>query len=112
MLIYRDISNFVGDSAVLVHNDCGNSSDKGVGGKGWVGDKTWRGNVNTVSQGGTITALNGGIPTESQAIQLINQAGGNILRIEGPHMFPNPHDFAHINYLTSTGTKGTIRILK
>ena len=77
---------YVGESAVLVHNTCGgNSSLRGVGGKGWVGDKTWRENVSTVGKGGTITSLNGGVPSKAQAMQLIDQSGGTALRIEGAH---------------------------
>lgn len=96
----------MGVNAVLVHNSC----DKGVGGKGWTGDKTWRENVDTVDNGGTITSLNGGIPSQNQAIELIKQAGGSVLRIDGPHPYPNPHTFPHINYLTRNGIKGTIQI--
>ncbi|MBE6630735.1 MAG: hypothetical protein E7624_07810 [Ruminococcaceae bacterium] len=104
---------YVGKSTVLVHNTCGgNSSSRGVGGKGWVGDKTWRENVSTVGKGGTITSLNGGIPSKAQAMQLINQSGGTALRIEGAHQFPNPHNYPHINYVTSTGVKGTIKIFE
>ena len=104
---------YVGKNAVLVHNTCGgNSSSRGVGGKGWVGDKTWRENVSTVGNGGTITSLNGGVPTKAQAMQLINQSGGTPLRIEGAHEFPNPHNYTHINYVTSSGVKGTIKIFE
>ena len=104
---------YVGRSAVLVHNTCGgNSSSRGVGGKGWVGDKTWRENVSTVGNGGTITSLNGGVPTKAQAMQLINQSGGTPLRIEAAHQFPNPHNYTHINYVTSCGVKGTIKIFE
>ena len=104
---------YVGKSSVLVHNDCGgNSSSRGVGGKGWVGDRTWRKNVSTVGKGGTITSLNGGVPSKAQAMQLINQSGGTALRIEGAHQFPNPHNYSHINYVTSTGVKGTIKIFE
>ena len=103
---------FVGNGdGVLVHNNCDPQPSRGVGGKGWTGDVTWRENVETVGKGGTITSLNGGIPTRSQAIQLINQSGGTVLRIEGAHRMPNPHNYTHINYLTQTGVKGTIQIL-
>ena len=100
---------YVGDSAVLVHNACG---QRGVGGKGWVGDKTWRGNVKTIDGGGTITSLDGGIPTVGEARSLIEQAGGTVLRVEGGHLPPNPHTFSHINYLTKNGLKGTIQIME
>ena len=103
---------YVGDSALLVHNSCGQTQSRGVGNKGWVGDKTWKENVATVKNGGTITSLNGGIPTEGQAIRLINESGGKILRIEGAHHFPNPHRYPHINYLTAQKIKGAIRILE
>ena len=96
----------VGSASVLVHNKC----NKGVGDQGWGGDATWRHNVNTVGNGGTIEQLRGGIPTQSQGVKLIEQAGGSILRIEGPHQFPNPHTYDHINYLVR-GIKGTLRIL-
>lgn len=43
-------------------------------------------------------------------MQLIKQSGGTALRIEGAHQFPNPHNYSHINYVTSTGAKGTIKI--
>lgn len=103
---------YVGFSGILVHNTCSSTSTKGVGGKGWVGDKTWRKNVSTMGRGGTIMSLNGGIPTKDQAISLINQSGGTVLRIEGSHLFPNPHNYSHINYVTDIGKKGTIRIIK
>ena len=104
---------YVGYTAVLVHNTCGEkSSSRGVGGKGWVGDKTWRENVSEVGKGGTITSLNGGVPTKAQALQLISQSGGTNPRIDPAHQYPNPHNYPHINYVTSTGIKGTIRILE
>lgn len=87
-----------------------NQNKKGVGGKGWRGDKTWRNNVKKINEGGTIKDLNGIIPTDEEAISLINEAGGKVVRIEGPHNYPNPHNFKHINYVTSNGKKGTIQI--
>ena len=95
-----------------MHNDCGNSNLRGVGGKGWVGDKTWRANVAEVAKGGDVKLLNGAIPTKNEAIRLINQSGGTVLRIEGGHEFPNPHNFPHINYETIDGVKGTIQIFE
>lgn len=61
---------------------------------------------------GTITSLDGGIPTVGEATSLINQAGGTVLRVEGAHLPPNPHTFPHINYMTQSGLKGTIKILE
>ncbi len=100
---------YVGINGILVHNTC---CQRGVGGKGWVGDKTWRGNVKTIDGGGTITSLDGGIPTVGEATSLIKEAAGTVLRVEGGHLPPNPHTFSHINYLTKNGVKGTIQILE
>ena len=83
---------------------------RGVEGKGWRGDQTWRNDVSTVRNGGTINDLNGRIPTRSEAIDLIKESGGRVTRIEGPHNAPNPHNFHHINYTTQSGARGTIRI--
>ena len=84
---------------------------RGVGGQGWRGDRIWRQNVDKVKDGGTVLDLNGQVPTEQEAIDLINEAGGMVNRIEGPHIAPNPHNFNHINYTTPNGRKGTIRII-
>jgi hypothetical protein len=54
--------------------------------------------------------LNGQLPTQQEAIDLINEAGGTVNRIEGPHNEPNTHNFNHINYTTPSGGKGTIKI--
>ena len=98
---------YVGLIGVLAHNlGC-----KGVGNKGWEGDKTWRANVETVNHGGTITSLNGGIPTQVQGEKLITQSGGTLLRAELGHEFPNPHTYPHINFLTASGKKGALQIL-
>ncbi len=85
-------------------------NQKGIGGKGWRGDKTWRENVKTVSEGGNIESINGIIPTEQEAIDLIEAAGGTYLRTENGHASPNPHYYRHVNYLTADGKKGAIRI--
>ena len=98
---------FVGYTEILVHNTC----ERGVGEQGWQGDKTWRDNVRTVGNGGTITSLKGGIPTQKQDVASIHQAGGIITRIEGPHAYPNPHTYPHIDYHIKT-IKGTLRILR
>ena len=83
---------------------------RGVSGNGWHGDSAWRQNVQTVSSGGTNSTLRGGVPTQGQAMQLVAEAGGNYMRVEGPHCAPNPHIFPHINYVIN-GTKGTVQIL-
>ena len=97
---------YVTDSGVLVYNAC----ERGVGGKGWEGDRTWRQNVSRVREGGTITDFEGKVPTLEQGRRLIIQAGGNIVRTEGAHPLPNPHTYDHINYMVN-GLKGTLKIL-
>jgi hypothetical protein len=79
---------------------------------GWSGTKVWKDLVNTVRNGGTLESLAGKIPKKSEAIKLIDEAGGKIERIEGAHLPPNPHNYNHINYTTSSGTKGTLKIVE
>jgi RHS repeat-associated protein len=77
---------------------------------GWAGGKAWRDAVRRVDRGGTIVEIGGKIPTKSEAQHLIQQAKGRIGRIEDGHPAPNPHSYPHINYTTSSGMRGTIRI--
>jgi hypothetical protein len=79
---------------------------------GWRGAKAWRDAVKRLTQGGTIKSICGKIPSKSEAIELIKDAGATIERIEGPHGPPNPHNFPHINFTTPSGGKGTIQIDK
>lgn len=101
---------YVSKCGVLVHNMC--AMERGIGGKGWVGDKSWRENLEKIDTGGTIEILNGGLPTEAQAKRLIAETGGKYLRTEGPHKGMNPHKYVHINYTTKSGKKGTIRLFE
>ena len=87
--------------------------ERGIGGKGWRGDKIWKENIELVKRGGTIERINGEIISQSEAESLIKEIKGTILRVEGGHMKgTNPHKFPHINYITQDGKKGTIRILE
>ena len=86
-------------------------NQRGIAGKGWRGDQTWRNDVSAVRSGGTIKDFNGRIPTQNEAIDLIREAGGIVTRIDMPHNPPNPHDFPHINFTTPCGTRGTIQII-
>lgn len=90
----------------------GGQPERGVGGSGWRGDAQWRGAVRHVGQGGTIESIGGRVPTASEARALIKESGGRVLRTELPHPSPNPHNYPRINYTTSSGAKGTIRILE
>jgi RHS repeat-associated protein len=77
---------------------------------GWRGSNIWRDAVKLVDKGGTIEDIGGKVPTEAEATQLIEDGGGTFGRIEGAHPAPNPHQYPHINYTTSGGAKGTIKI--
>ena len=84
---------------------------KGIGGRGWRGDRNWRQAVRQVDRGGTIENINGKIPTRQEALDLIKEAGGKIVRVHDAHGGPSTHKYPHINYTTRSGMKGTIRIV-
>jgi hypothetical protein len=77
---------------------------------GWKGTKIWKELVNKIRLGGTTEELEGKVPTKEEGIDLINEAGGKIDRIEGAHLPPNPHTYNHINYTTPAGGKGTLKV--
>ena len=56
--------------------------------------------------------LLGKVPTEDEAVKMIEDAGGKVERIEGGHApgGVSPHENPHINYTTASGAKGTIDI--
>jgi hypothetical protein len=101
---------FVGGTGdvVLVHNGCA----PGVGGRGWRGDSAWRANQRDLASGGTWERLRGGIPTAQEAAALIEEGGGTIVRIDPAHPVGgvSTHTYPHINYTTTSGTRGTVRI--
>ena len=100
---------YVTESGVLVHNKC----ERGVGGKGWRGDKTWHENVKAVEAGGDILELNGGIPTGGEARALISQANGIIGPYHPGHAVGgiSTHTYNHIHYTTATGIRSAIQVL-
>ena len=103
-----DHTYYVSDIGVLVHNGC----ERGVGGKGWRGDATWKQNVRTVANGGDVTNLNGGLPTLEEAKALIAEAKGIIKDFHYAH-YPdgkNTHLYEHLHYLTEKGIKGVIKV--
>jgi len=109
VMLYAMLASGSGSGSSNANQGGGNA--RGVGGKGWRGDSTWRNDVRVVQEGGTIQSLNGRVPTKSEAIDLIIEGGGKIVRIEPPHSPPNPHIYHHINYTTSSGARGAIAIL-
>jgi hypothetical protein len=98
----------------------------GVGTEGRLGAKLtqwgWRGTAKyrtAVKLIGTeaknaVTHLDvlGKVPTQAEALELIEKAGGVVNRIEEAHLpgGVSTHTFPHINYTTRGGTRGTVRI--
>jgi RHS repeat-associated protein len=78
---------------------------------GWSGQASFKAAAKELQKGGTIRDIGGRIPTEKQAELLLREAKCTPLRIEGPHPYPNPHGFWHINYSTPSGARGTIQIV-
>jgi hypothetical protein len=107
--VFDDIGNPTGGSSGTSTNIKG---ARGVGGKGWRGDQTWKQNVKTVAEGHDIRELNGGIPTIEEAKALIAEARG----IYGDYHNAHPvggisiHTYNHIHYLTQTGIRSTIQV--
>jgi RHS repeat-associated protein len=77
---------------------------------GWKGGRAWKDAVKRVKEGGTIEDIGGKIPSKNEALELLKEAGAKVDRIQGPHSPPNPHVYDHINFTTSSGLKGTLRI--
>ena len=78
---------------------------------GWSGSRPYREALRKILSGGDVDL--GFVPTTSQAMQLLKDAGidtsSPALRIEGPHGPPSTHDYPHINYPTPNGGRGTVR---
>ena len=91
----------------------------GVGGRGWRGDATWRNAVKSIRnahKNATLDANDLGTsvrPTLEEARDLIDQAGGNIVREDlagHPPGGVSTHLDPHINFTTASGNKATIYI--
>ena len=77
---------------------------------GWTGSGSYRAAVAAVDRGDTLETVGGVVPTQAEAEMLIEDAGGVVNRVDDAHLPPNPHQYPHINYTTSAGLRGTIRI--
>ena len=77
---------------------------------GWTGSKSYNEATREVDSAGTHEAVGEVVPTREQGERLIRDSGGTIERIEEGHEAPNPHQYPHINYTTSSGKKATIRV--
>lgn len=88
---------------------CKQTPSKGVGGKGWGGDKTWKSNVETVRNITDIKTINGQVVSQYDATRLINAANGTIFR--GPEISATgSHIYWHLHYYID-GIKHTIQVL-
>ena len=85
---------------------------RGVGGKGWRGDQTWKQNVKTVAEGHDIRELNGGTPTVAEGRALIAEARGTYVSYHAAHPVGgiSTHTYNHIHYLTERGIRSTIQV--
>lgn len=98
---------YAGDTSVLVHNRC---VERGIAGKGWVGDKTWKQNIETVQTVTDVRTINGQLLSESEARRLIVAAGGVVFR--GPEIsLTGAHTYWHLHYYIGK-VKHTIEIFK
>jgi RHS repeat-associated protein len=79
---------------------------------GWSGSAKWRAAMSELQSAGTHEDLQGIVPTQGQATEMIQQSGGTVDRVEGPHASGgiSTHTYDHINYTTADGQKATIRI--
>lgn len=79
---------------------------------GYEGGKPYNDALKKIQNGGDVDL--GFIPTEDEALDLLQAAGIDIsdpqFRTEDPHGPPSTHDYPHINYPTPSGGKGAIRI--
>ena len=78
---------------------------------GWTNSKPYREAVETLNEAKDHMDINKIVPTEQQAKELIKAGGGKIERVDHVgHASPNPHTYPHINYLTRSGHRASIRI--
>jgi len=85
---------------------------------GWPGQQGYNDAKNQLNKvntpEGTVDnqTLGGKVPTQDEAVRMIEESGGKVERIEeghGPDSVSH-HDYPHINYTTADGAKGTIQI--
>lgn len=76
---------------------------------GYEGAAKHRAVLSKLQEAGTHVDLHGVVPTRQEAERLIHQARGRIERIQRAHR-DRGHPYAHINYITATGEKATLRV--
>jgi len=83
---------------------------------GWSRSNSWFAAVKEVAsggEGGILRTVKGKVPTYAEAKQLIEAAGGTIVREEGPHAAEGVAghiDFNHINFTTASGVRSHLAI--
>jgi hypothetical protein len=81
-----------------------------VGRLSFVGGPLVKAAVKQLQRAGTHQTVVGMKLTRQEAEKLIALAGGTVQRIERAHAAGTGHAFDHINYITATGQKATVRV--
>ena len=76
----------------------------------FLGGSKVRAAIRELKRAGDHLTIAGEIPTRLEAEKLIGLSGGRILRIERAHVPGTGHAFDHINYVTSSGARATVRV--
>jgi RHS repeat-associated protein len=82
---------------------------------GWQNTPAWKGaasEIGTAGHNATLLDVGGKIPTQAEAVHMIESEGGTVVRIEAAHPEGgvSTHTFPHINYQTASGNRATVRI--
>ena len=83
---------------------------------GWERTNSWFAAVREVAsggEGGVLRKVRGLVPTYEEAVQLIQEAGGTIQRVDKPHAaggVAGHIDFPHINFTTASGVRSHLAI--
>ncbi len=82
----------------------------GIGGVGYVGDRTWRQWVNNMNLGGDVELVGGIIPNRNDAFRLINAVSGTVIRAEIHEPGgTSHHTYWHMHYKTGSCVYGVLR---
>ena len=69
---------------------------------GWKGQERYNKVVEQLKQAGTHETLDGTVPTREEAVRMIEESGGRVLRVEEGHPpGRSTHNDPHINYYTA-----------
>jgi hypothetical protein len=109
-LLITTPGNIPGLSNILRNSEAPESGTPVFTPWGWSGSPSYRRAVGEVNTPGTHETIGGVVPSQDQAMRLIREGGGTVVRVEEGHEPPNPHVYPHINYTTSDGQRATVQI--